>query len=227
MRKPGIFVAASLVALAGAGGLFAQLAQQPTPVRRPPPVLGGDPRRIIDPPTTMPPPGEPLARRSPNPLAAGRPASGDGASVDSILAALYESVSHDSDREPDWNRMRDIFLPVGMFIPPKPARDEIFTVLDVDGFRQRVQKAMAAAKQRGEATAFFEKEVARRTDCFGNVCQIFSTYEARRAPSDEKPFVSGINSIQLVGDGQRWWVASIVWDTERPGNPIPEQYRAK
>jgi len=151
----------------------------------------------------------------------------DGSSPDAILAALYASVSHPDGAEPDWTRMRAIFLPVGMLIPPKRPNEDLFTVLDVDGFRDRVRKGAAAAKARGDSTAFFEKEVARRLDCFGNVCQAFSTYEARRAPSDEKPFASGINSIQLVNDGQRWWVASVVWDTERPGNPIPEQYRAK
>jgi hypothetical protein len=158
---------------------------------------------------------------------AARPAAGDGATVDSAIAALYASVSHGPDAEPDWTRMRNLFLPVGMLIPPKRPSEDMFTVLDVDGFQQRVRKGAEAAKAKGESTAFFEKEVARRLDCFGNVCQAFSTYEARRAPSDEKPFVSGINSIQLVNDGQRWWVASVVWDTERPGNPIPDQYKPK
>ncbi len=98
-------------------------------------------------------------------------------------------------------------------------------MLDVDAFQERVRKGAAAAKAKGEApSGFFEREVSRRTDCFGNVCQIFSTYEARRAASDEKPFVRGINSIQLVRDGKRWWVASIVWDTERADNPIPADY---
>ena len=151
----------------------------------------------------------------------------EGASVDAIIAALYESVSHPDGVEPDWARMRRIFIPVGMLIPPKRQNEDMFTVLDVDGFRDRVRQGMATLKQKGETNAFFEKEVARRLDCFGNVCQAFSTYEARRAPTDEKPFAVGINSIQLLNDGQRWWVASIVWDTERPNNPIPEQYRAK
>ena len=26
----------------------------------------------------------------------------------------------------------------------------------------------------------------------------------------------------LAWDGQRWWVVSILWDNERPDNPIPE-----
>jgi hypothetical protein len=149
------------------------------------------------------------------------PPSPDTVSVDAIIAALYASVSHPSDREPDFDRMRAMFLPVGMLIPPKKPQEDLFTVLDVDGFQDRVVKSEAAIRAKGESAAFFEKEIARKTDCFGNVCQIFSTYESRRAPSDEKPFVRGINSIQLVRDGKRWWIASVIWDTERPDNPIP------
>ena len=156
--------------------------------------------------------------------AAQAPGAADGASVDSIVAALYQSVSHGPDAEPDWNRMRGIMLPVGMFIPPKKASEDIFTVLDVDAFQERVRKGAAAIKAKGESTAFNEREISRRTDCFGNVCQIFSTYEGRRAASDDTPFVRGINSIQLVKDGKRWWIASVVWDTERADNPIPPDY---
>jgi hypothetical protein len=157
--------------------------------------------------------------------AAAAPGAADAASIDSILAALYGSVSHGPDAEPDWNRLRAITLPVGMFIPPKKPSEDIFTVLDVDAFQERVRKGAAAMKAKGESTAFNEREVSRHTDCFGNVCQIFSTYEARRAASDEKPFVRGINSIQLLKDGSRWWIASVVWDTEREGNPIPADFQ--
>jgi hypothetical protein len=173
----------------------------------------------------MPTPGGPTDRRPKAPGAVRHAASdGDGASVDAILAALYASVSHDEASLPNWERMRNLFLQVGMLIPPKNPRSDLFTVLDVDGFEQRVKESVAGAKQKGDATSFFEKEISRRTDCFGNVCQVFSTYESRRAPSDEKPFVRGINSIQLVNDGQRWWIASVAWDTERADNPIPPQY---
>jgi hypothetical protein len=153
------------------------------------------------------------------------PGAADAASIDSILAALYASVSHGPDAEPDWDRLRAITLPVGMFIPPKKPNEDIFTVLDVDAFQERVRKGAAALKAKGESTAFNEREVSRHTDCFGNVCQIFSTYEGRRTASDDKPFVRGINSIQLVKDGKRWWIASVVWDTEREGNPIPAEYQ--
>jgi hypothetical protein len=167
---------------------------------------------------------KPPAGSRPAPSAGSRPSDADGVSVDAIVAALYASVSHDEAAAPNWDRMRAMFLPVGMLIPPKNPKSDMFTVLDVDGFEQRVKEYTAAARQKAEPTSFFEREVARRADCFGNVCQVFSTYESRRAPSDEKPFVRGINSIQLVNDGHRWWIASVAWDTERADNAIPAQY---
>ncbi len=214
----GILLAAPLT-------LKAQFGPTRPPMR---PVIEGNPRPLFL-EETMPPPGEPLARRTPTPLPPGNPqaASADTASVNAMIAALYAAVSHPDGQDPDWARMRNLFLPVGMLVPPKGPNQDMFTVVDVDGFRDLFQQGMAAAKQRGETNAFYEIEVARQLDCFGNVCQAFSTYESRRAPTDEKPFMRGINSIQLLNDGRRWWIASIVWDSERPGNPIPPQYQKK
>ena len=209
----------------------AQYRPQPTPaaVQGPRPTIvdlgeirnsGPDAERLV-----RPTPGPPPDKRPPAPAASqARPTDNDGASVDAIIAALYASVSHDEASTPNWERMRSIFLQVGMLIPPKNPRSELFTVLDVDGFEQRVKESIASTKAKGDPTSFFEREIARKADCFGNVCQVFSTYESRRAPSDEKPFVRGINSIQLVNDGHRWWIASVAWDQERPDNPIPPQY---
>ena len=148
----------------------------------------------------------------------------DAASVDAIVSALYESVSHGPDASPDFDRMRRIFLYVGMLVPPKPAGTADFRVMDVDQFEERVRELAAAQKAKGQRAGFFEREIGRRTDCFGNVCHVFSTYEARHSLTDTTPFVRGINSIQLLRDGQRWWIASVVWDQERPDNPIPAQY---
>ncbi len=76
-----------------------------------------------------------------------------------------------------------------------------------------------------EASGFFEREISRKTEAYGNIMHVFSTYESRRtADLSEKPFARGINSIQLLKDGNRWWVVSIFWDAERPGTEIPAQY---
>ena len=152
------------------------------------------------------------------------PVPADAVSVDSIVAALYTSVSHAPDASPDFEKMRAIFLYVGMFVPPVRPGQEIMGS-DVDGFVSRFEKSAPARKEKVEPSqGFYEREIARRQDCFGNVCQIFSTYESRHTSSDAKPFERGINSIQLVRDGKRWWIASVAWDTEKPDNPIPPPY---
>jgi hypothetical protein len=74
--------------------------------------------------------------------------------------------------------------------------------------------------------AFYEKSIVNRPMSFGNVTQVFSSYESRRSPA-AKPFQRGINSIQLLNDGKRWWVLSILWDEERAGNPLPADFVKK
>lgn len=71
--------------------------------------------------------------------------------------------------------------------------------------------------------AFYETELAHRSEQFGHIMHVFSTYESRRSP-EAAPFSRGINSIQLYHDGTRWWIVSVLWDGERKDNPIPEKY---
>lgn len=156
---------------------------------------------------------------------AGKPPAGDAASVDAIVSELYASVSHAAGTAPDFDRMRRIFHSSGKLVPPKAPEAADFRAMTVDQFAERIEKFVADRKAKGQPlTGFFEREVARRIDCFGNVCHVFSTYESRRSASDATPFERGINSIQLVNDGKRWWIASVIWEAERPANPIPAPY---
>ena len=71
---------------------------------------------------------------------------------------------------------------------------------------------------------FYENEVARKVETYGNITHVFSTYASYHSKKDEKPFVRGINSFQLLFDGTRWWVVTIYWQGETADNPIPDKY---
>jgi len=75
-----------------------------------------------------------------------------------------------------------------------------------------------------EKEGFFEKEIARRADIYGNIAQIFSTYASFHKLDDKEPFIRGINSFQLLFDGKRWWVMTIYWQGETKEVPIPKKY---
>ncbi len=70
---------------------------------------------------------------------------------------------------------------------------------------------------------FFEKEIHRVTHRFGNMVQVFSTYEARNT-AEGQIIARGINGLQLYFDGARWWITAAIWDDERPGNPVPKEF---
>jgi hypothetical protein len=76
-----------------------------------------------------------------------------------------------------------------------------------------------------QKTAFYESEVSHRVETFGNIAHVFSTYESRHAPG-EKPFARGINSFQLIKTDSGWKIMTILWDTEREANPLPQKYLA-
>jgi hypothetical protein len=144
----------------------------------------------------------------------------DVASIDAILTALYDVISGPPGQARDWDRFRSLFAPGARLIPvgvPRDGSAARATVLTVDGYIERTAPLF-------EANGFHEIEVARTTEQFGHIAHVFSTYESRRDPRDAEPFARGINSIQLMHDGTRWWIVTIFWDSERPDQPIPARY---
>ena len=158
-------------------------------------------------------------------LAAGQAPSGarpaDTETAESLVAALYDVISGPAGQARDWDRFRNLFAPGARLIPAAPRADlSAPASLSPEDYIQRTSENFLK-------NGFFEKEVARRSDAFGTVAHVFSTYESRRALADEKPMARGINSIQLYKHAGRWWIATVMWDQERPGNPIPGRYLEK
>ena len=69
---------------------------------------------------------------------------------------------------------------------------------------------------------FHERELARRTERFGHIAHVFSTYEGKVA--GDAPPMRGINTIQLMNDGRRWWIVSLMWEAESPKLGLPAEY---
>jgi hypothetical protein len=61
---------------------------------------------------------------------------------------------------------------------------------------------------------FWEREMGRQAESFGRVAHVLSHYESLRNPAGE-PFECGTNSVQLFTDDERWWIVSVMWNTNR------------
>lgn len=151
--------------------------------------------------------------------------AGDVDTVEHLVAALYDVISGPAGQR-DWERFRSLFLPdgrIGVVRPQtaatkdKPARKGDTVFLTPDMYAERDDPYF-------KAHGFFERGIANRVEEFGNLAQVWSTYESRNAKEDKQPFTRGINSIQIVYAQGRFWVASILFDEERPGVTLPEKY---
>ena len=142
----------------------------------------------------------------------------DVATMDSIIAALYDVISGPPGKR-NWDRFRSLFVPGARLIPTgvRQSGEVGSRVLTPEDYIQRSAPLL-------EKDGFFEREVSRRVEKFANIAHIFSTYESRHGKDDATPFMRGINSIQMMNDGKRWWIVTVFWQGEDPKNPLPAEY---
>src|SRR5947209_8941187 len=148
----------------------------------------------------------------------------DVSSIDAIIKASYDTISGRAGQKRDWERQRALFFPGARLIPTAPAAGGnegklAPQFLDNEAYIARVEPFF---REHG----FYEKEVARRTEQFGQIAHVWSTYESRHREDDPEPFMRGINSFQLFHDRTRWWVVNIFWQHESADHPLPEPYLA-
>jgi hypothetical protein len=134
-------------------------------------------------------------------------------SINHLMTAIYDVISGPPGPR-DWDRFRSLFVPEARLTSTvkNPNRSAI-RLMSVEDF-------VKGGGDYFNTHPFFEAAIVNKVQRFGNIAQVFSSYESRNA-KEEKPFVRGINSMQMFYDGKRWWMLSILWDEESPNNPLP------
>jgi len=146
------------------------------------------------------------------------PRADDVGSIDGMVKAYYSVITGPPGRAREWDRDRTLYIPDLRFVATEVDKAGKVKVR-IMSHQQFVDAENAQMVKEG----FDEREIHRVTQRFGNIAHVFSTYETRKTP--DGPLIGrGINSIELFWDGQRWWIASAIWDEERPDNPIPKEY---
>lgn len=141
----------------------------------------------------------------------------DYGSIDGVLAAFYGSLGYSPGKPPRLDSFRLLFLPEARLVrmtKDGPNR------MDLEGFISFFKDR----SEKGIVKTFVEEEIARRTEAFGSIAQVFSVYRKGLDATSPEAFVRGINGLQLINDGRRWWIVSIIWQDETPDHPIPGKY---
>ena len=142
----------------------------------------------------------------------------DVSTIDGIITAMYECISGPKGTPGQWERDRKLHHPRALLIPAKQAPGRPAAgVMNFDEF-------VASRGPFVEENDFYEVEIGRQEFRFGVIAHVLSAYEARTAPAPGGKLLGrGVNSIQLMDDGSRWWILSTVWDNEREGVTLPPE----
>jgi len=146
-----------------------------------------------------------------------KPHPEDIESPDAIIKTMYRLISGPAGKR-NWARLRSLYLDDARLIPTgKRVHDEGgFQVMSIDEWIEDTSSYF-------EENDFWETEIMRHADRFGNIIQAFSVYEARNN-REGQPIARGINSIQLLHKDDRWWIVTVMWDNESKENPIPGEF---
>jgi len=142
--------------------------------------------------------------------------------LDEIVKAFYESVSFAAGKQPDYRRLRSLFHKNGCITPPKNEKDKIFHVMDLDVYTKNSTENIVITGM--ERKGLLQTEIARRTQTFGNMAHVLSTFEVKHSVGDAALLYRGLYSIQLIREDQRWWILSVLWENERTGLQVPRAY---
>jgi hypothetical protein len=136
-------------------------------------------------------------------------AAADLAGIDETVRAVYDVISGPPGKARDFARMRGLFAP-----------NALLRVITSNGVRGgTLDEYIAHNATVLEREGFTEHELGRRTEVYGNLATVWSSYDGRTASGSFHE--RGINSFQLVRVNGRWLVASILWQEETPRYPLP------
>ncbi|WP_157778703.1 hypothetical protein [Massilia violaceinigra] len=164
--------------------------------------------------------GFPAASQAGDETRAEQPACGTqrvdpaAANPDTLVRALYDIVSGPANSTHDWARLERLHAPGAVITPTQHRSTGTFAAAP-----QALSTFIELNKRLFAHRGFHEREIFQRVEQFGHIAHVWSGYETREHPGGPVQG-RGINSFQLLNDGQRWCVLSATWDSETADHPI-------
>jgi len=141
---------------------------------------------------------------------------------ESVVRALYETVTKEPGARFQWDRMRTLFVPGALLLPNLAQTRGVPQQHSVESFVAWIDSSWSRLPPGGDR-GFTERETSAQWERFGDVAHVFSTYE-KRYMTETRILGRGINSIQLVRRNGRWWIVAMSWDEESAERALPAKY---
>lgn len=137
-----------------------------------------------------------------------------------LIEEIYELVTFPAGATPDWNAVRNLFIPEALVVLRTSRYGS--TVFTVDGF---VQDFVTFIEQSDvEQTGFTERILDMQTFEWGDIAHVLVLFDSD-IPDDGREPRAGVDSFQLIKRDGRWWIASITNERPAADRPLPEVFR--
>lgn len=128
------------------------------------------------------------------------------------VAALWRALSHEPGERPDLATLRELFHEDAVVFGSR-TRDGKPTLT-----RRNAAEFLAALDSVDEA-GFYEREIHRDVQAADRFAAVYCVVESRTERDAPKADFTGVNSLQLYFDGERWRVLSLYYHV--PGSAAP------
>jgi hypothetical protein len=126
--------------------------------------------------------------------------------LDEVIATMYASMSFAPGEQPDWDAQSAVFAPHARLVR---VRDDGIYEFDPYSFRENLEEMIAS----GALPSFFERELWRDAQVYGDLAHVLSAYEMRASRNGDV-LCRAIKSIQLFQHDNRWWISAMIWRRE-------------
>ena len=144
-------------------------------------------------------------------------ASEDQRSVEQVVRYVYDLVSWTDGNTPDWEVVREVFIPEAIVVLRYPPD---LKVMSVDGFLLDWLRFENQLAERG-VKGFLETVVSAEATEFGDIAHVHVVYETT-IPDTGRPARLGVDLWSLIRVDGLWKVVSVVNELPRDDLPVPE-----
>lgn len=134
--------------------------------------------------------------------------------ADSIVDAMYASMSFERGERPDWQLQSEVFAGSARLV--RVNDDGVFE-FDPGSFRRNFEAMIDS----GSMPSFWEGEIWRQTFELGDVAQVLSAYEMRTCRGGQL-IARAVKSIQLYRSEGTWRISAMLWRREGREIVVPQ-----
>ena len=134
--------------------------------------------------------------------------------IDGIVNEMLDIISGDTSEIRDWEAFKSLFTPNATFsttVHGKSVKSKIKTYT--------IEEFVKIGEGFYQANGFEEYELKKIVNQYNGIAQVFQSYVAQFPTGEQK----GVNSYQLIYDGERWWITSVVWVSNSNGVELPKE----